>query len=90
VQLLVEGGAHVVGSLHDLGVVDRYVLYVAPAFVGGPGGLPALAGQATPTIGGLWRGRFESVERVGDDLRIDVVPPAPGTDHTTPHRKETH
>lgn len=89
VQLLVEGGARVAGSLHDLGLVDRYVLYVAPALVGGPGGLPAIAGQAAPGIGGLWRGRFDAVERIGDDLRIEVVPRASITADTTPHRKET-
>lgn len=88
VQLLVEGGAHVAGSLHDLGLVDRYVLYVAPALVGGTGGLPAIAGHAAPTIGALWRGRFESVEQLGDDLRVDVVPPPPA-DSTTLQRKET-
>jgi diaminohydroxyphosphoribosylaminopyrimidine deaminase/5-amino-6-(5-phosphoribosylamino)uracil reductase len=89
VQLLVEGGAHVAGSLHDLGLVDRYVLYVAPALVGGPGGLPAIAGHAAPTIDALWRGRFESVERIGDDLRLEVVPPSRTAAPTTFQSEET-
>ena len=34
-QLLVEGGATVAHDFHAAGLVDRYVLYLAPAFMGG-------------------------------------------------------
>jgi diaminohydroxyphosphoribosylaminopyrimidine deaminase / 5-amino-6-(5-phosphoribosylamino)uracil reductase len=74
VQLMIEGGARVVGSFHRAGLIDRYVLYVAPAFFGGADALASIGGATAPTIADLWRGRFESVERVGDDLRIEVVP----------------
>jgi len=26
------------------------------------------------SIEGIWRGEFEDVQRVGDDIRIDVIP----------------
>ena len=73
-QLMVEGGAGVVGSFHAAGLVDRYVLYVAPALFGGGAAKPAIGADTAPTIADVWRGRFDTVERVGDDLRIELVP----------------
>jgi diaminohydroxyphosphoribosylaminopyrimidine deaminase/5-amino-6-(5-phosphoribosylamino)uracil reductase len=74
VQLMIEGGASVVGSFHAAGLVDRYVLYVAPALFGGADALAAIGGATAPTIADVWRGRFDSIERVGDDLRIELTP----------------
>jgi hypothetical protein len=31
-------------------------------------------GPGAPTIDELWRGRLESVERLGDDLRLECSP----------------
>lgn len=74
VQLMIEGGARVAGSFHDQGLVDRYVFYLAPALVGGAGARPGLDGTTAPSIERLWRGEIDSVERVGDDLRVELVP----------------
>lgn len=77
-QLMVEGGATVVRNFHERGLVDRYVVYLAPALFGGRDHLPLLAGPTVSTITDLWRGRFDRVTRVGDDLRVELVPePAP-------------
>lgn len=73
-QLMIEGGATVAGSFHRERLVDRYVLYQAPAIMGGDDGRPLMAGPGAATIGDLFRGRIESVKRVGPDLRIDLVP----------------
>ena len=69
-QVLVEGGAMTAGAFHRAGLVDRYVLYLAPALMGGDGAAPLLGGPAAPTIDDLWRGRIVSADRVGPDLRI--------------------
>jgi diaminohydroxyphosphoribosylaminopyrimidine deaminase/5-amino-6-(5-phosphoribosylamino)uracil reductase len=53
-------------------VVDRYVLYLAPALVGGEGGRGLFAGPGAATIGDAWRGRVVSVGRVGDDVRVEL------------------
>lgn len=74
VQLLVEGGAHVAHDLHAAGLVDRYVVYVAPAILGGDDGVPLLAGPGAPTMADVWRGRLVEVTRLGDDVRLDVAP----------------
>lgn len=73
-QLLVEGGAGVAGSFHEVGLVDRYVLYVAPALMGGSDGRPLLSADGATTMDELWRGHMVSVEQIGADLRIDLVP----------------
>jgi len=79
VQVLVEGGATVAASFHRHGLVDRYVLYLAPALLGGDDGLGVLRGAGAATMADAWRGRFESVTRLGDDLRIDLTPRPEGT-----------
>jgi len=73
-QLLVEGGAHVAGELHRLGLVDRYVIYLAPAMLGGEDGVPMFAGPGAATMANVWRGRFVGVTPLGADLRLDVEP----------------
>jgi diaminohydroxyphosphoribosylaminopyrimidine deaminase/5-amino-6-(5-phosphoribosylamino)uracil reductase len=74
VQAMVEGGARVAGDFHRAGLVDRYVLYLAPAFFGGDDAKPLFADPGAQTIDDLWRGRIASVARVGADLRLDVEP----------------
>jgi diaminohydroxyphosphoribosylaminopyrimidine deaminase/5-amino-6-(5-phosphoribosylamino)uracil reductase len=74
VQLLVEGGAGVAGAFHRAGLVDRYVIYLAPALFGGDDARGLFGGAGAFDIAELWRGRFLSVERVGDDLRVELGP----------------
>jgi len=72
VQLLVEGGATVAGAFHRGGLVDRYVVYLAPAFFGGDDAVPVFSGDGAATMDDLWRGTIVAVRRVGGDLRVDV------------------
>jgi diaminohydroxyphosphoribosylaminopyrimidine deaminase/5-amino-6-(5-phosphoribosylamino)uracil reductase len=72
-QVLVEGGARVAHDFHGSGLVDRYVLYVAPALFGGDDARPLFAGPGAPTIGALWRGRVRSVTSLEGDLRVDLT-----------------
>jgi diaminohydroxyphosphoribosylaminopyrimidine deaminase/5-amino-6-(5-phosphoribosylamino)uracil reductase len=74
VQLLLEGGAAVAGEVHRAGLVDRYVLYLAPALFGGDDARPLFTGPGAPTLGELWRGEVDRVVRLGDDVRIDLRP----------------
>ncbi len=75
-QVLVEGGATVAGAFHRAGLVDRYVLYLAPVLFGGGDARPLLTGPGAATIDDVWRGRIVSAERLGDDLRVELAPPA--------------
>jgi diaminohydroxyphosphoribosylaminopyrimidine deaminase / 5-amino-6-(5-phosphoribosylamino)uracil reductase len=73
-QVLVEGGASVAGSFHGAGLVDHYVLYLAPALFGGDDGRAVFAGPGAATIDDLWRGRITGVRRLGVDVRVDLEP----------------
>lgn len=72
-QLLVEGGAHVAHAFHAARLVDCYVIYLAPALLGGDDGLPLLAGAGAPSMAEVWRGRLASVRELDGDVRVDVV-----------------
>jgi len=72
-QVLVEGGARVAHDFHQQGLVDRYVLYLAPALFGGDDALGAFAGPGASTVGDVWRGRILDVQRVGQDLRVELA-----------------
>ena len=72
VQLLVEGGPNVAGSFHRSGLVDRYILHMAPALMGDAP--HALTGIETPTITDLWRGRVIGVRQLGDDIEVVMEP----------------
>ena len=76
-QVLVEGGPTVAGEFHRAGLVDRYVVYLAPALFGGDDARPLLAGQGASTIADLWRGAITDVTQLGGDVRIDLSPVAP-------------
>ena len=73
VQVMVEGGASVAHELHRRGLVDRYVVYLAPALFGGSDGLGLFNGPGAPTMDDVFRGRIVDVRRIGDDVRIDLV-----------------
>lgn len=73
-HLLVEGGPMVAGAFHRAGLVDRYVVYLAPALFGGDDARPLMSGRGAPTIDDVWRGRLVDLIRLGDDVRLDLVP----------------
>jgi diaminohydroxyphosphoribosylaminopyrimidine deaminase / 5-amino-6-(5-phosphoribosylamino)uracil reductase len=73
-QLMVEGGASVAHAFHHAGLVDRYVLYLAPALFGGDDARSLLAGPGAATMPDLWRGTITAVTPLGPDLRIDLTP----------------
>jgi len=72
VQAVVEGGPTVAGAFHRAGLVDHYVIYLAPALFGGDDGRPLFAGPGAPSIQDVWRGRITNVERLGDDIKLEL------------------
>ena len=71
-QLMVEGGANTTAQFHAERLIDRYVIYLAPAVFGGDDARPMFVGNGAATIEALPRGRFVSVRQLGDDIRIDL------------------
>ncbi len=76
-QILVEGGAAVASAFHRAGLVDRYVIYVAPALWGGGDARGLFTGPGGYSIDDLWRGTFTAVEKVGTDLRLEMTAARP-------------
>jgi diaminohydroxyphosphoribosylaminopyrimidine deaminase/5-amino-6-(5-phosphoribosylamino)uracil reductase len=72
-QVLVEGGPRVAHDFHVQGMVDRYVIYLAPALAGGDDAHPMMTGPGAPTIDRFWRGKLVAVDRLGDDLRLELA-----------------
>jgi diaminohydroxyphosphoribosylaminopyrimidine deaminase / 5-amino-6-(5-phosphoribosylamino)uracil reductase len=73
-QLLVEGGATVAGAFHRAGLVDAYVVYLAPALFGGDDAPGLFSGAGAATMADVWRGHITRVTPVGDDIRVDLRP----------------
>ena len=74
-QLMVEGGATVASSFHQQNLVDRYVLYVAPAFMGGNDGAPLFNGESAPSMQQLWRGTLRNVRQLESDIEVSIDNP---------------
>jgi diaminohydroxyphosphoribosylaminopyrimidine deaminase / 5-amino-6-(5-phosphoribosylamino)uracil reductase len=71
-SVLIEGGAAVAHAFHHARLVNRYVVYMAPALFGGDDALGLFRGSGASSINDLWRGTFRSVDRVGPDLRVVI------------------
>ena len=71
-QVMVEGGATVAASFHRENLVNQYILYIAPAFMGGNDGTALFSGHGAATIDQMWRGSITSTRIVGDDIEIVI------------------
>jgi diaminohydroxyphosphoribosylaminopyrimidine deaminase / 5-amino-6-(5-phosphoribosylamino)uracil reductase len=73
-SLMVEGGAAVAHAFHAAGLINRYVVYLAPMLFGGDDALALFAGPGADSLSNAWRGRVSSVQLVGPDVRIELRP----------------
>lgn len=72
-QVLVEGGPAVAGAFHAAGLIDRYVLHVAPV-LGGNSGAAGMFPRGTHEPGALADNRLVSATVLGDDLELVLEP----------------
>jgi diaminohydroxyphosphoribosylaminopyrimidine deaminase/5-amino-6-(5-phosphoribosylamino)uracil reductase len=72
-QVLVEGGATLHGSLFDAGLVDRVVSYLAPGLLG-RAGHPGYGVGGPPSIDRFTRWRLVDVHALDDDVRVEYEP----------------
>jgi diaminohydroxyphosphoribosylaminopyrimidine deaminase / 5-amino-6-(5-phosphoribosylamino)uracil reductase len=70
--VLLEGGATLAWSFVRERLVDRVVLYLAPKLVGGTDAPGILMGEGFAPIDAAAAMRIVSVERIGDDLRVEA------------------
>jgi diaminohydroxyphosphoribosylaminopyrimidine deaminase / 5-amino-6-(5-phosphoribosylamino)uracil reductase len=70
--VLLEGGATLAWSFVREALVDRVVLYLAPKLIGGSAAPGILMGDGFAPISEAARLRIVSVDRVGDDVRVEA------------------
>jgi len=67
-NVLVEGGAEVLGSFRDAGEIDEVHVFIAPRLAGGRDAKAALGGEGVAKIADALRLTQWTCERIGDDL----------------------
>ena len=67
-RVFVEGGPAVASALVADGLVDEYLVYLAPTLLGGP--MTAIGDIGVATIGEQRRLSITAIERLGDDLLV--------------------
>jgi diaminohydroxyphosphoribosylaminopyrimidine deaminase/5-amino-6-(5-phosphoribosylamino)uracil reductase len=73
-SVLVEGGATVNASALRAGLVDRVILYVAPALLGGQDARSVIGGTSPQVLSDARRLENLRITRVGNDLKIEASP----------------
>jgi diaminohydroxyphosphoribosylaminopyrimidine deaminase / 5-amino-6-(5-phosphoribosylamino)uracil reductase len=68
--VLVEGGPTLAWSAVEAGIVDRFVLYLAPKLIGGTGSPGLLGGSGIGTIADALPSEIVDVEWMGSDLKV--------------------
>ena len=67
-SVMVEGGGRLVGSLFDLGLVDKVIAYIAPVVLGGRESPTPVAGAGSATMEEALRLKRSRVEVIGEDV----------------------
>lgn len=70
-NVLVEGGAALIGSMLEQGMVDQVLAFVAPKILGDERGTPAITGQLRDTIDESTMLELRDVQRIDDDVLLD-------------------
>lgn len=67
-RVFVEGGPSIASAFVAAGLVDEYLVYLAPTLIGGPS--VALGDIGVATIGEQRRLSINAIERLGDDILV--------------------
>jgi len=70
-HVLCEGGGRLAGALHDANLVDEYVLFYAPVFLGDARGQSGICGTGV-LMKDLRRMHATEVRRLGDDVMLRI------------------
>ncbi|MGN7478254.1 bifunctional diaminohydroxyphosphoribosylaminopyrimidine deaminase/5-amino-6-(5-phosphoribosylamino)uracil reductase RibD [Solibacillus silvestris] len=73
-HLLVEGGGNVNASFLRSGLIDQYIVYIAPKVLGGKNSITPFTGADIDMIDAASKLEFDKVTRIGEDLRIIAYP----------------
>ena len=74
VNLLVEGGGTVLGTLFDAHQVDKVMAFIAPLIIGGQQAASPVEGLGTSEMSQAWHLQRVHIRQVGDDWLITGYP----------------
>jgi len=69
-SVMVEGGGILLGSLFDLGLVDKVIAFIAPIIIGGANARSAVVGEGVSKVTEAFHLERVRVGRLGDDLMV--------------------
>lgn len=73
-SLFVEGGAGVNGSFLEAKQINQFILYMAPKLIGGADAATSFSGAGFQTIAETLALNIETVERIGQDIKLVAIP----------------
>lgn len=76
-SVLLEGGSELAGEALRASLIDKFVLFYAPKFLGGADGFGLFGGPSARMMDGCRRLKDVSVRRFGDDVMIEAYPEEP-------------
>jgi diaminohydroxyphosphoribosylaminopyrimidine deaminase / 5-amino-6-(5-phosphoribosylamino)uracil reductase len=74
-EVLVEAGARLAGAFLEAGLIDEFILYLAPHMLGHDAAPLAML-PMLDDLGERWEFRFADVRQVGSDLKLTLTPVA--------------
>ncbi len=69
-NLLVEGGSRLAGSLMDEGLIDRIAFFIAPIMIGGRNAIPVVGGQGRTDLCSAITLKNPIVRKIGSDFLL--------------------
>lgn len=69
-SIMVEGGGILLGSLFDLGLVDKVIAFIAPIIIGGAEAKTPVAGEGVSQVTEAFRLERTKVGTLGDDVVV--------------------
>ena len=73
-DVLVEGGGEVNASFLRQGLIQKFLVYVAPKVLGGRNSITPFTGADIETVDAAMLLDFADIEKIGEDLRITAYP----------------
>lgn len=71
-DIMVEGGGTLVGSLFDEGLVDKILFFISPRIIGGKDAISSVMGQGVTRIEKSLKLKDVKIRRLGEDLLVEA------------------
>ncbi|XOV74443.1 MAG: bifunctional diaminohydroxyphosphoribosylaminopyrimidine deaminase/5-amino-6-(5-phosphoribosylamino)uracil reductase RibD [Phycisphaerales bacterium] len=67
---MVESGPKLLGAMHEEGLLNQLLVFIAPTLLGDPAAQSSVGGSPIASIAGAARYRLDHMKRFGDDVRL--------------------